>query len=108
MAAPTNTTNLPVLTLPDGTHVLPSIVEELVDLFDIIRRFNDPEIRLIPPTPGRHRRTSFRTSSGLLWRLHPRLRPPAAFDGVRMTGPPEEIHAAMYMQRARRSRRSES
>ena len=82
MAAQTHTTNphCPALVLPDGSRVSPRIVEELADLFDLIRRFKDPEIKLVPPTPGRHRRTTFRTSSGLLWRLHPRLRPPEAPD----------------------------
>ena len=80
------------LILPDGSRVPPGLVEELAEIFDIIRRFNDPEIRLVPIEPGRHHRTKRPVSDGLLWRLHPRLRPPDSPDGGQ----------AWFRERARR------
>ena len=64
------------LILPDGSRVPPGLVEELAEIFDIIRKHRDPEIRLVPKEPGRHHRTERPVSPGLLWRLHPRLMPP--------------------------------
>ena len=68
------------LILPDGTRVDPGLVEELQQIFDVIYRYNDPEIRLVPFPEGydyyRSSRTRRPVSPGLLWRLHPRLRPP--------------------------------
>ena len=95
MAAQTHTTNphCPALALPDGSHVSPHIVEELADLFDRIRRLDCSEIRLVEATPGHHYRTTFPTSSGLLWRLHPRLRPPEAPDGEQATMRPRRRRA---------------